>query len=257
MVLLAELGASARRPVGPPELPEAVLLDDAFDAHGAPGWARGAFMPQSRAAMAVGRVLGPRPGERVLDLCAAPGGKTTHLAALMEDRGEIVAVERHPGRARALEPGAEIWFRPHPDVDAGHRRGAVRDADALALADRVVRGGAMADLLDRVDGVHVLTSLTGFEALLRGTPVTCHGQPFYAGWGLTRDLAPIARRSRQRSLAELVAATLIAYPRYCDPVTGRPSTPEALVDALAAAPATPGNARWRSAAARLNARRNR
>jgi 16S rRNA (cytosine967-C5)-methyltransferase len=42
------------------------------------------------------------PGERVLDLCAAPGGKTTHLAALMGDAGEIVAVEQHPGRADAL-----------------------------------------------------------------------------------------------------------------------------------------------------------
>ena len=59
-------------------------------------------MPQSRAAMAVARVLAPQPGERVLDLCAAPGGKTTHLAALMEDRGAVVAVERHPGRAEAL-----------------------------------------------------------------------------------------------------------------------------------------------------------
>ena len=64
-------------------------------------------MPQSRAAMTVARVLAPRPGERVLDLCAAPGGKTTHLAALMEDRGEVVAVERHAGRAAALERTAE------------------------------------------------------------------------------------------------------------------------------------------------------
>ena len=64
-------------------------------------------MPQSRAAMAVARALAPASGERVLDLCAAPGGKTTHLAALMGDVGEIVAVEKHPGRAEALRKTAQ------------------------------------------------------------------------------------------------------------------------------------------------------
>jgi capsular polysaccharide export protein len=133
-------------------------------------------------------------------------------------------------RARTIEPDAEIWFRPHPDVDAGHRKGAVPDTAALRFADRVIRGGSMARLLDRVDAVHVLTSLTGFEALLRGHAVTCHGVPFYAGWGLTRDLAPIpARRGRQRSLADLVAAVLILYPRYLDPATGLPCPPEVLI----------------------------
>src|SRR5690242_18436236 len=72
----------AARPAGAPS-PEGLVLDGAFDAFGSPLWAEGLFMPQSRAAMAVGRLLGPRPRERVLDLCAAPGGKTTHLAALM------------------------------------------------------------------------------------------------------------------------------------------------------------------------------
>jgi 16S rRNA (cytosine967-C5)-methyltransferase len=85
------------------EAPEGLVVDGAFDAFASPLWAEGLFMPQSRAAMAVGRLLGPQPGERVLDLCAAPGGKTTHLAALMEGRGEVVAVERHAGRAAALE----------------------------------------------------------------------------------------------------------------------------------------------------------
>ncbi|HWU72816.1 MAG TPA: beta-3-deoxy-D-manno-oct-2-ulosonic acid transferase [Sphingomonas sp.] len=133
-------------------------------------------------------------------------------------------------RVRALEPDSEIWFRPHPDVDAGHRKGAVRDSDALDHADRIVRGGGMASLLDQIDAVHVLTSLTGFEALLRRREVTCHGVPFFAGWGLTRDLAKIPdRRGRRLTLDELIAGVLIVYPRYLDPVTGLPCSPEVLI----------------------------
>jgi capsular polysaccharide export protein len=133
-------------------------------------------------------------------------------------------------RVRVLEPDSEIWFRPHPDVDAGHRKGVVRDSDALGYADRIVRGGGMASLLDQVDAVHVLTSLTGFEALLRRRDVTCHGMPFYAGWGLTRDLAKVPDRRRRRlTLDELIAAVLIVYPRYLDPATGLPCAPEVLI----------------------------
>jgi 16S rRNA (cytosine967-C5)-methyltransferase len=89
-------------PTQPSELPEALVLQAPFDAFSSPLWEAGLFMPQSRAAMAVARALDPQPGELVLDLCAAPGAKTTHLAALMGDRGRVVAVERHPGRADAL-----------------------------------------------------------------------------------------------------------------------------------------------------------
>jgi capsular polysaccharide export protein len=92
----------------------------------------------------------------------------------------------------------------------------------------------MPALLARVDGVHVLTSLTGFEALLRGLDVTVHGHPFYAGWGLTRDMAgPLARRTRTLALSELIAGTLILYPRYIDPVTELPCPPEILLDRFA------------------------
>ena len=88
----------------------------------------------------------------------------------------------------------------------------------------------MVDLLAAVDAVHVLTSLSGFEALLRGREVICHGIPFYAGWGLTRDMATTPpRRSRMLSLDELVAGVLLLYPRYLDPVTGIPCPPEVLV----------------------------
>ncbi len=89
------------------ELPEGLVVDGPFDAHGHELWREGAYATQSRAAMLVGRTLDPQPGERVLDLCAAPGGKTTHLSALMQAEGEIVAVERHEGRAAALQRTCE------------------------------------------------------------------------------------------------------------------------------------------------------
>ncbi len=88
---------------GDPEIPEALVVEGAWDVHGSALWQAGAVLAQSRGAMLPARALAPQPGERVLDLCAAPGGKSTHLAALMEGRGEVVAVERHRRRAAELQ----------------------------------------------------------------------------------------------------------------------------------------------------------
>lgn len=132
-------------------------------------------------------------------------------------------------RARAEEPDAYLVYKPHPDVVAGLRSGARTAPEA----DLVLPHADLPALLDRVDVVHTLTSLAGFEALVRGRDVVVHGAPFYAGWGLTRDHAAPARRTRRRNLAELAAAALIAYPLYADPHSGRPCTPERLVEALA------------------------
>lgn len=93
--------------LGSMRLPEGLVAEGAFDLRSDPLFASGALLAQSRAAMAAARLLDPQPGERVLDLCAAPGGKTTHLAALMGGEGEVVAVERHPGRADALRRSCE------------------------------------------------------------------------------------------------------------------------------------------------------
>ena len=87
---------------GDPDLPEALVIDAPFDVSASEELAAGLIWPQSRAAMLPARLLAPEPGMRVLDLCAAPGGKAGQLAALMEDRGELVCVERRPGRARTL-----------------------------------------------------------------------------------------------------------------------------------------------------------
>ena len=79
-----------------------------------------------------------------------------------------------------------------------------------------------------------MTSALGFEALLRGIRVTTLGSPFYAGWGLTKHLGPaLPRRNAHPSLAGLVHAALIDYPRYHDPVTGAPAPVEIIAERLA------------------------
>ncbi|PWG17166.1 capsular polysaccharide biosynthesis protein [Salibaculum griseiflavum] len=133
--------------------------------------------------------------------------------------------------ARTANPAAVILYKPHPDVEAGLRDGAV--ADAQLFADAVLdRTDAMATL-DTVDEVWTMTSLMGFEALLRGKSVTCLGTPFYSGWGLTDDRAmPCPRRTARPTLAQLAHAALIGYPRYFDPVTGLACPVEVVVDRL-------------------------
>jgi capsular polysaccharide export protein len=105
------------------------------------------------------------------------------------------------------------------------------------LADAVAARTPIAALYPLAEEVQVMSSLAGFEALLRGRRVVVHGQPGYAGWGLTEDRAPLARRQRRLTVDELVAGMLILYPRYWHPVTGAPCVVEEVLAALAAAPA--------------------
>lgn len=158
-------------------------------------------------------------------------------------------------RARARWPDAVLIYKPHPDVQAGYRTGAI-PPEVAALADRVVTDIAMPALLAAVDHVETMTSLTGFEALLRGLTVTTHGVPFYAGWGLTEDLLPCPRRTRRLALDELVAVARLLYPRYVDPVSGLPCPVEIVVDRfirLRDGPPTPA-ARLLADARRIGAR---
>lgn len=139
-------------------------------------------------------------------------------------------------RVRQENPDAFVVYKPHPDVEAGLRSGAIPHDDMLRLADCVAMRVSAEALLRQADQLWTLSSTMGFEALLRGIPVTCLGQPFYAGWGLTQDLAPavIGRRPSGITLAGLVHAVLIDYPRYVDPITGLACPPEIVVDRLAA-----------------------
>jgi capsular polysaccharide export protein len=133
---------------------------------------------------------------------------------------------------REANPEAYVIYKPHPDVVAGLRRQGAGEGGAALWCDELVVDVAMGELLPRIDEVHTLTSLTGFEALLRGKRVVCYGQPFYAGWGLTEDKLPVARRSRQLTLDELVAGVLIEYPTYVSRTTGRFTTPERALEEL-------------------------
>ena len=133
---------------------------------------------------------------------------------------------------REAHPSAHVIYKPHPDVLAGLRMKGEGEDEAMRWCDEVVTDAAMGTLLSAVDEVHVLTSLAGFEALLRGKKVTCYGQPFYAGWGLTDDRMPLARRTRRLTLDELVAGALILYPTYVSRVTGKFTTAERALDEL-------------------------
>jgi len=135
-------------------------------------------------------------------------------------------------RVRAGNPDAFILYKPHPDVEAGHREGKIADGVATNFADIVIRDVSAAVVLGEIDELHTLTSLAGFEALLRRRRVVVYGRPFYAGWGLTTDLAGVDR-GRRLTLEELVAGALILYPRYLDPVTRLPCGPELVIERLA------------------------
>ncbi len=143
-------------------------------------------------------------------------------------------------RVRAENPDAVVIYKPHPDVEAGLRAGQVATEDTARLADLVATDADPFALLAQVDAVWTMTSTLGFEALLRGVSVTCLGAPFYAGWGLTRDLGAVpARRVARPDLLALTHAALIDYPRYFDPVTGAACPVEVVVARLAAGDVPP------------------
>ncbi|MGV3549847.1 capsular polysaccharide biosynthesis protein [Rhizobium sp.] len=130
---------------------------------------------------------------------------------------------------RALYPDAFLAYKEHPDVTSGMRSGGnVPDA-----ADIIIREGDIKHWIAWCDRVETMTSLAGFEALIRDKPVGVHGIPFYAGWGLTDDRLPVERRTRRISVEMLAAAALILYPFYVHPLSGMPCSVEDLVDEIA------------------------
>ncbi|MDQ2147689.1 capsular polysaccharide biosynthesis protein [Alcaligenaceae bacterium C4P045] len=133
---------------------------------------------------------------------------------------------------RAANSDAYIVYKPHPDVVVKNRAGKVHHIDALHYVDTIESNISIVSCIEACDEVHTMTSLTGFDALIRDKKVTVYGRPFYAGWGLTLDKLPIARRTRLLSLDELVAGSLLHYPVYWDWTLQGYTTCEALIRKL-------------------------
>lgn len=133
---------------------------------------------------------------------------------------------------RNSNPDADIIYKPHPDVETGNRKGKISHCGARMYADVIISSTPITYLLDKVDEIHTLTSLTGFEALLRNKTVYTYGLPFYSGWGLTTDYLKLPRRSRSLNIDELVAGALLVYPLYYDWYSNQPCEPIDLVNKL-------------------------
>lgn len=130
---------------------------------------------------------------------------------------------------RKTNPSGFIIYKPHPDVLSGNREGYVPKDLLMKYCDLVIEDISITDCLSQVQEVHTMTSLVGFEALIRGLKVHCYGIPFYSGWGLTTDRHKCTRRNRKLCVDELVAGVLLLYPLYFNWQTKRYTTPEVVI----------------------------
>ncbi|MDQ2138293.1 capsular polysaccharide biosynthesis protein [Alcaligenaceae bacterium B3P038] len=133
---------------------------------------------------------------------------------------------------RRCNPGSFIVYKPHPDVTVKNRKGRLASLDCLNYADVIENNISVVSCIAASDEVHTITSLSGFEALIRNKKVKTYGMPFYAGWGLTEDNSSQLSRSRKLSIYELVAGVLIHYPTYWDWTLNGYTTCEASLNQL-------------------------
>lgn len=143
-------------------------------------------------------------------------GQVEDDASILKGRASVKSSLGLVQQAKKDYPEADIYFRPHPDHWLGNRKGKWRSSltKISQIAAVVPPESSIHELFDMVDHVYTITSLTGFEALLRGLKVTVLGAPFYSGWGLTDDRVKVSRRTRKASLEELFAAVYFLYPTY-------------------------------------------
>ena len=136
-------------------------------------------------------------------------------------------------KVRKDNPDRVIVYKPHPDVVSGNRTDGIDNYREIeGFCDRIETELSIDVTLNLCEQVHTMTSLAGLEALLCGKHVVTYGMPFYAGWGLTNDLCEFDRRTRKRSLAELVYICYIVYPGYLDIDSGEFTSVEKTIAAL-------------------------
>ncbi|ABA48350.1 capsular polysaccharide biosynthesis protein [Burkholderia pseudomallei] len=174
----------------------------------------------------------PPPGKRVV---LVPGQVADDASIRLGTRG-ITTAEDLLREVRARRPDAFIVYKPHPDVLSGNRRGAI---EVNAWADLIEQDADLISLIEVADEIHTLSSLSGFEALIRGKAVHTYGLPFYAGWGLTQDALAQPWRKRTLSLDMLTAGVLLRYPVYWDWSLRLFASPELVVRQLAIPAARP------------------
>ncbi|MDP3122555.1 hypothetical protein [Polynucleobacter sp.] len=135
--------------------------------------------------------------------------------------------------AHEMHPDAFIVYKPHPDVHMNNRKGYINPKQIYLYANHTEINASIISCIEASDFIHTITSLSGFDGLLRQKKVFVHGDPFYAGWGLTIDLGLSEqcrqRRTRKLSITELIAGALIKYPLYWDWNTKKITTCEATV----------------------------
>ncbi len=160
-----------------------------------------------------------------LEFKAAKNQKIILIPAQVEDDASMIlggcglSTKDFIKEVRQKNPKAYIVFKPHPDVLSGNRVGLKDEKLILEFCDEVLKDVSIASAIEASDEIHTITSTAGFDALLRQKAVFTYGKPFYAGWQLTQDKHEFKRRKRKLSLEELVAGSLILYPRYINPKT--------------------------------------
>jgi capsular polysaccharide export protein len=158
-------------------------------------------------------IFGPKTRKRVLVV-----GQVERDASILYGCAKRFSNNDMVWIARRENPDAQVIYKPHPEVMQGTAE-AMSDPHQISGAATILKQDInLADVLDTIDHVYTITSLSGFEALLRGIKVTTLGCPFYSGWGLTDDRQPNDRRTRKLTIEQLFAAAYILYPIYLDPV---------------------------------------